>query len=103
MRFVETQLSGQWLVLSVNSLFIIEKLMREHATAVFGPGSAHAQLVKIKKFSSERKRASKKYCVDGPESAPPPTPELVNIKMRASASERAKKITTFYVVISGAY
>ena len=35
--------------------------MREHATAVFGPGSAHAQLVKIKKFSSERKRASKKY------------------------------------------
>ena len=34
--------------------------MREHATAVFGPGSAHAQLVKIKKFSSERKRASKK-------------------------------------------
>ena len=64
--------------------------MREHATAVFGPGSAHAQLVKIKKFSSERKRASKKYCVDGPESAPPPTPELVNIKMRASASERAK-------------
>ena len=77
--------------------------MREHATAVFGPGSAHAQLVKIKKFSSERKRASKKYCVDGPESAPPPTPELVNIKMRASASERAKKITTFYVVISGEY